>query len=74
MAGSGFLTHVTTDGDRWDLLANRYYGDPYRYVPIVEANPDVPLYPVLPAGLTIYVPILADDAALVDLPPWKVLA
>jgi phage tail protein X len=30
-----FMIHVTTEGERWDQLAWRYYGDAYRYWPIV---------------------------------------
>ena len=30
-----FLTHVTTEGERWDQLAWKYYGDAHRYPPIV---------------------------------------
>ena len=33
-----YLTHITTEGERWDQLATRYYGDPLQYERIVAAN------------------------------------
>lgn len=70
--GTQYLQHVTTDGERWDQLADRYYGDPLDYVRIIDANPNIPIYPLLPAGLVVFVPILDEDDVLsAALPPWK---
>lgn len=67
--------YVTKDGDRWDLLAWEFYADPGAVERITDANPHVPLYPVLPAGIRLVIP---QDAALLEtpipseeLPPWK---
>lgn len=65
-----FITHVTTEGERWDQLAWRYYGDAHRYLPIVQANPHVPITAILPSGLTLAIPILEPVATAQDLPPW----
>lgn len=65
-----YLTHVTTEGERWDALAWRYYGDAHRYPPIMAANPDVPLTGALPAGVTLVIPVLEQHASTEDLPPW----
>lgn len=65
-----FLIHLTTEGERWDQLAWRYYGDAHRYRPIVEANPHVPLAAALPPGLTLAIPVLEPATASEDLPPW----
>jgi phage tail protein X len=65
---------VTREGERWDTLAYRYYGDPYRYEPIIAANPQVPILPILPSGWVLQVPVLERAPAPVDdasLPPWK---
>lgn len=71
MAGP-FITITTVEGDRWDLIAFRCYGDADAYEPIIRANPDVPIRPVLVAGLTILVPVrAAQTASSADLPPWK---
>lgn len=67
-----YREHVTTEGERWDTLAAVYYGDPYRYEPIIRANPNVPVFQVFPAGILLRVPVLeASTSSLEDLPPWK---
>ncbi|MDD2870078.1 tail protein X [Neomegalonema sp.] len=67
-----YVEHLTSEGDRWDLLAWTYYGDAHLYEPIVTANPGVPIRPFLEAGVLLLVPVLP-DAVVVDqgLPPWK---
>jgi hypothetical protein len=74
MTGSGeFILHITTAGERWDLLAWRYYGDPADYSPIIMANPNVPIEAVFDAGIPIAVPIQQKSAVVTaNLPPWKV--
>ena len=67
-----FILHITRVGERWDLLAWRYYGDPTDYSPIIMANFNVPIEPVFDAGISIAVPILQKSAvAIANLPPWK---
>lgn len=66
------LTHITAAGERWDLVAWKYYGDPTLYGPIVMANPDISIEPVFEVGLTIMIPVLQkSNATSVSLPPWK---
>jgi phage tail protein X len=74
MTGSGeFILHITTAGERWDLLAWRYYGDATDYSPIIMANPNVPIEPVFDAGISIAVPLQQKSAVVTaNLPPWKV--
>lgn len=67
------LEHITSEGDRWDLLAWEYYGDASQYEPIIVANPEVMITPILTAGIRLLIPII-EDAELIDtedLPPWK---
>ena len=68
-----YVEHITNEGDRWDLLAYRYYGDPYQYERIIVANVHVPIVPILDSGLRLRIPVLDDAAVLSDsqLPPWK---
>lgn len=70
---SGYLDYITKDGDRWDFLAWQYYGDALRYEEIILANPDVPIDPVLPAGIRLLIPVLepATQTDAAGLPPWK---
>jgi hypothetical protein len=73
MTPSGqFILHTTKAGERWDLLAWRYYGDPTDYSPIIVANPNVPIEPVFDAGISIAVSILQRSSVVTkNLPPWK---
>jgi phage tail protein X len=73
MTPSGsFILHVTTAGERWDLLAWRYYGDPTDYSPIIMANPSVAIEPVFDAGMSIAIPLQQKSlVGSVNLPPWK---
>ena len=72
MATSHFIPHITSAGERWDLLAWRFYGDPTEYSPIIMANPNVPIEPVFEPGITIYIPVVNQPATPVSLPPWKI--
>ena len=70
------IEHVTVEGERWDTLAWRYYGDPLAYGRIIEANPALDISSTLPSGQVVLVPVLPvaeASQALQDeeLPPWK---
>jgi nucleoid-associated protein YgaU len=53
----GVIEHVVSEGDRLDLLAHRFYGEPTKYWLILDANPDV-LNPfqLLQPGRRIFIP------------------
>ncbi len=53
------LTHRTKDGDRWDLLALVYYGDPLHLGPLLRANPAHAAKATLEENLLLRVPIIA---------------
>jgi hypothetical protein len=38
-----YISHMITDRDRMDLLANQYLGDPTAWWQIADANPDIAL-------------------------------
>ncbi len=70
-----WLSHTTVEGDRWDLIAWKYYGDPTQLEPIVDANPGVPIAPVINAGTRLLIPqqTRTELQALAPgdlLPPW----
>lgn len=67
-----YIEHITQEGERWDTIAYRYYGDAALLSPLAEANEHLQLLPVLPAGLPVRVPLVSDTEALAtqDLPPW----
>jgi phage tail protein X len=70
------VLHVTSEGERWDQLAYKYYGDPFGYERIIEANPAVAIYQILPPGISLYIPVIDQATASAsttsqNLPPWK---
>jgi phage tail protein X len=70
------LKHTVVEGERWDTLSWRYYGNPFAYGRIIEANPAINIVPVLPSGVTVLVPLLTVAEQTVqrdtsNLPPWK---
>ena len=70
--GAQYIVHITKAGERWDLLAWRYYGDPTDYQMIIMANPGIAIEPVFDSGISLAVPIVQKSALVsVDLPPWK---
>ena len=66
-----YLTHITTEGERWDQLAWKYYGNALEYERIVAANPQVPITPTLLGGLRLSSPVIEETQIVEDLPPWK---
>lgn len=67
-----FLEYRTLDGDRWDSIAWKLYGDAWAYEAIVAANPSVPIMPVLPGGILLRIPLrAARELEAAQLPPWK---
>lgn len=67
-----FYSYITKDGDRWDLIAYKYYKNPTMYEEIIKANPNVPIEPILTAGINLKIPVLEESTTIkFDLPPWK---
>ena len=73
-----YFEHVTIEGERWDLLAYRFYGDAHKQTIIVAANralflDDLSVPPlILPRGLRLKIPVITQKASNADLlPPWK---
>jgi phage tail protein X len=67
-----YTEYTTKQGDRWDLVAYKAYGDVAKLPLLIEANPYVPVLPVLPVGIKLRVPVLSDESLDKNLlPPWK---
>lgn len=68
------IQYTTSEGDRWDTIAFRHYGNAMDIDRLIQANPNVPISDRLPAGLVIEVPVLYDVGLSIPpslLPPWK---
>lgn len=68
----GYTKYTTLQGDRWDTIAYKAYGDATKYSAIIEANPFIPKSGVLPSGVTVFIPVQDRPAVNTsNLPPWK---
>lgn len=70
----GFTTYTTNGGETWSLIAYRAYGDAYDFKTLTDANPDVAIDALLPAGIVLKVPVKAVADTTVNqalLPFWK---
>jgi len=77
------VEYITKEGERWDTIANKAYGDAVGYDAvnmqnyidkIIQANPSVVISPVLAPGVRLLIPVLEDAEIEIDselLPPWK---
>jgi hypothetical protein len=63
---------VSKEGDRWDLVAHRAYGDASNMTGIIGANPNVPLGVEIAPGTELYIPIIDQpEQDKSNLPPWR---
>ena len=52
------LQHTTVEGERWDLIAHRYYGNALLIEGLIAANPHLPVCEAFTTNLTMFVPVL----------------
>ena len=71
MSGA-LLQDTTREGDRWDLIAHKYYGNALLLDGLIAANPHLPIAEAFGAGLTVFVPVLdaKPQSSQADMPPW----
>jgi phage tail protein X len=58
---------------RWDTLAQKYYGDISKMGVIIDANPSLTIYEIIPAGANVIIPTIAQESVVDNSqqPPWK---
>jgi phage tail protein X len=65
-------SYTAQEGDRWDLVSYKAYGDPYQIEALLAANPSVVIADTIPAGTVLNVPVIEQSALSSELlPPWK---
>lgn len=66
-------TTTTVQGDTWDTIAKRVYGDTLRTQELMEARENVRLLDiqVFPDGVTIATPEVEERPTTYDLPEWR---
>ena len=67
-----FYSYITRDGDRWDMISQKYYSTPNLYEEIIKANHEIQIEPVLNAGIKLKIPVIEESETIqFELPPWK---
>ncbi len=61
---------ITTQGDTWDGLAYRLWGEERLFDQLMRANPAHLDVVVFPAGVVLAVPDVATPSQSLELPPW----
>lgn len=67
------INYTAIQGDRWDVLAYKYYGSVKSMNILTDANPTVPVSWELMPGTNLIIPIMDDtnDSIITqNLPPW----
>lgn len=66
-------TYTTIQGDTWDMIAHKCYGDAMKAQHLMQARENIRLldYQIFPAGITIVIPPLYEDANEDDIPDWR---
>lgn len=65
-------TYKTIQGDTWDIISFRVYGDEHYIDRLIAANAAHRGVVLFPAGIVLDVPEIETDAVSnEDLPPWK---
>lgn len=69
---SEYYTYITIENDRWDLIAYKFYKNATKYEPIIQANPNVPITPILESGIKLKIPVLEESETIeFTLPSWR---
>lgn len=63
-------TYTTRQGDTWDIISYRLYGDEQHIALLAYVNPLHAKISLFPANITLKVPILPAEKRSVGLPPW----
>ncbi len=68
------IQYQTQEGERWDTVSQKMYGNPYEVRRIIEANLKAPISERIMTGAVLEIPVLEDNTVEVNrmlLPPWK---
>ena len=61
----------TMQGDTWDVIAKKLWGNEKLFVKLMEANPEHREIMFFPEGIELAVPEMETVSAPEVLPPWK---
>lgn len=64
-------THITIEGDTFDLMALSYYNDEKLASAIIQDNPDYCDVLIFDAGVALTIPDVSTVTPPETLPPWR---
>lgn len=64
------IEYITKQGDTWDMIAKKVYGNEKRMDFLMQNNRKLLEYFIFPAGVILNVPELPEKLDA-DLPPWR---
>lgn len=64
------MAYKTVQGDTWDMIAKKVYGDEKKLDYLMENNPEKLCYFVFPEGLILVTPEIPEEDSSV-LPEWR---
>lgn len=64
-------TYTTTQGDAWDTIAYKLWGEERLAHRLMQANPEHMDVLLFPAGLVLAVPVVEKVQKNMELPPWR---
>jgi phage tail protein X len=64
-------TYITVQGDTWDVISYRVYGDEGHMGALIEANPGHTDIVIFPAGIKLIIPAAPEKSPAANLPPWR---
>lgn len=64
-------TYTTVQGDTWDIVSYRVYGDEGFLGNLIAANPAHVNTVIFPVGVVLTVPEVTSSSTATNLPPWR---
>lgn len=65
-----FDTYITLQGDAWDAIAYRLWGEERFFMDLIRANPEHLDVVEFEAGVRLKVPPMPERTIKMELPPW----
>lgn len=63
-------TYTSIQGDTWDMIAYKVYGEESAMAQLIRANDDIANIAIFPSGVRVVCPPRAPEV-LHTLPPWR---
>jgi phage tail protein X len=65
------ISYTTQQGDMWDSISHKLYGDVKFTDVLINANPEFRYVYIFSEGIVLSVPDVEERITADDLPPWK---